>query len=178
MQNILAASAFRTQLATVGLVACLGLVGGCSSSGHHSDPSKSGSAPGSVPVSAGGGTATDQITKAYEVFFSNTSTTPQSEAALQHGDLFVSTLDAEGKTSYATKSSATVSKVVLGTPNSADVTFSVISNGVVVLKDTPGKAVREGGTWKVAAQTFCALLTLQGNPPRACSDASVTALPN
>jgi hypothetical protein len=118
------------------------------------------------------------ITQAYEVFFSNNSTTPQSQAALQHGEKFTAALDAEGTSSYATKSSATVSKVVVLSPNSADVTFSVISNGVAVLKDTPGKAVREGGTWKVAAQTFCALLTLQGNPPSACSDSSVTALPD
>jgi hypothetical protein len=118
------------------------------------------------------------ITQAYEVFFSNNSTTPQSQAALQHGEKFTAALDAEGTSSYATKSSATVSKVVVLSPNSADVTFSVISNGVAVLKDTPGKAVREGGTWKVAAQTFCALLALQGNPPSACSDSSVTALPD
>jgi len=47
-----------------------------------------------------------------------------------------------------------------------------------VLQFRRGKAVREGNTWKVSAQTFCALLTLQGNPPSACSDANVTALPN
>ena len=185
MTNILSASAFRTQLATLGLVACLGLAVGCSSTTKHpaSPPSSSSGSSATSGAASGStapadGSATAQITHAYEVFFSNTSTTPQSQAALQHGDRFTAALNAEGNSSYATKSSATVSKVVLLSANTADVTFSVISNGVVVLKDTPGKAVREGGVWKVAAQTFCALLTLQGNPPSACSDASVTALPN
>jgi hypothetical protein len=38
--------------------------------------------------------------------------------------------------------------------------------------------VRENGKWKVAAQTFCTLLVLEGTAPPACKDPAITALPN
>jgi hypothetical protein len=177
--NIPSCSSARHVLARSFAVGCAGLLVACGGAGH---PAHTGGSPTSATASSGasdsGASATAEITRAYEIFFSNTATQAQSQQALQHGDRFGSELTTEGNSSYAVKSSATVSKVTLLSPNSADVIFSVISAGNVVLKDTPGKAARENGVWKVAAQTFCALLTLQGSPPAACSDTSVTALPN
>ena len=46
-----------------------------------------------------------------------------------------------------------------------------------LLPDADGYAVRINGSWKVAATTFCSLLTLQGDSAPACKDPSVTALP-
>jgi len=57
------------------------------------------------------------------------------------------------------------------------VTFTIASGGVK-LPNTHGYAVKEGSQWKVAAQTFCNLLQLQGNSPTICKDSSVTALPH
>jgi hypothetical protein len=97
---------------------------------------------------------------------------------LQHGSAFSPTLAGQAKAAAAQKLAATVSKVNLASPNVADVTFTLTSNGSPLLPNTHGKAVREGGTWKVAAETFCALLGLQGTPPAVCKDPKMTALPN
>jgi hypothetical protein len=54
----------------------------------------------------------------------------------------------------------------------------VYSNGKPALPGASGLAVRQGGKWKVAAQTFCQLLTLQGDAPHACNDPKITAVPH
>jgi hypothetical protein len=161
----------------------------CSSSGAHdtagpgaTDASPSG--PGATAPASGspaGGTPPDAATAkairtAYRDFFDSTSTTPQSEAALQHGAAFHQTLVEQGKTSYSQTSGVKVTAIGLRGPV-ADVTFTITGNGAALLSDVKGFAVREGGRWKVAATTFCLLLKLEGKPPSACSDPSITALP-
>lgn len=170
------------------LVAAL-LLAGCSSSGSgahksaSSSPSSSSTSPvTSSPAPSASGTPADAATRkavadAYAAFFGYKSTLAQSQAALQHGAAFHQTLVEQGKSSLADKSTATVSSVrVAG--NVAYVTFTISENGQPLLSNTPGYAVRENGTWKVAAKTFCSLLTLQGSAPAACSDPSITALPH
>lgn len=172
------------------LVATL-LVAGCSSSGggahksSSSTPASSSSTPVTTPSSpapSASGTPADPATRkavsdAYAAFFGYKSTLAQSQAALQHGASFHQTLVEQGKSSLADKSTATVNSVrVAG--DLAYVTFTISENGQPLLAKTPGYAVRENGTWKVAAKTFCALLTLQGSAPAACSDPSITALPH
>lgn len=185
----------RSLVAAMALVA-VGTSAGCSSSGgaggHSSGPATtpagtptttpaaSTSAPGS-PTSPSG-TAPDAatrkaITSAFTVLFGNTSTTPQDIAVLQHGAVFRKTIDEQGKSSYADKSSAKVTDVrVHG--DVADVTFTILDNGKPLLQGYQGNAVREGGHWKVAAKTFCGLLQLEGDAPSACSDPSIIALPH
>ena len=64
--------------------------------------------------------------------------------------------------------SATVSKVTLQGPAKAEVVFSV-KFSLFTLKDRVGYAVLQGGKWKVASGTLCALLTIyQGSVPLAC----------
>jgi hypothetical protein len=161
------------------LAAC-GSSGGSGSSSSSSLSSQA-SSPAGDP--SGAGQPADAATRAgiataYKTFFSSKSDTPESSAALQHGDRFVPVLDAQGETSYAQNTSASVSSVRLVSPLVADVVFTINSGGSPVLRDTPGKAVRENGTWKVAAQTFCALLRLEGDLPDVCNDKSIVALPS
>jgi hypothetical protein len=118
------------------------------------------------------------ISKAYETFFSSASTTPQSQAALQHGEKFTKTLEEQAKSSFADKSSAKVDSVHLTSPVVAAVKFTISSGGGTLLSKAPGYAVKTGDTWQVAAQTFCGLLKLEGGAPAACDDAAVTALPH
>jgi hypothetical protein len=56
--------------------------------------------------------------------------------------------------------------------------YDILSDGQALLQNVHGHAVRQGNRWVVAAETFCGLLRLEGDPPRACSDPAVTALPS
>jgi hypothetical protein len=177
----------RRSIAALGLVALT--LAGCSSSGGSGTSSAppGGSSSGATtpvagPPSGSGAPAdaatTSAVTKAFATFFSPKSTAAQSQAALQHGSSFTKTLADEAKTSQAQQVSAKVTSVRLLSPNVAAVVYTLSSGGSPLLPDSPGNAVREGGTWKVAAMTFCNLLTLQGTAPAACKDASITALPH
>ena len=99
-----------------------------------------------------------------------------SQQALQHGEAFKATLEAQAKGQYSKNSGVEVGDVAVRGPI-ADVTFTITSKGAPLLSNIKGYAVQEGGAWKVAAMTFCMLLKLQGTPPSVCSDASITALP-
>lgn len=165
------------------VLAAVTVLAGCSSSGSAKggkDASTASSAPSSASVSAGPAAdpaTTQAVTAAFQTFFSNTSTAAQSQAALQHGDKFTKTLEEQGKSSYADKSSAKVTAVhTSSSPDVVSVAFTV-STGSLTLP-FQGYAVRTAGTWQVAAKTFCDLLTLEGSAPAACQDQSITALPH
>ena len=171
-----------TGLIAASTVAVLGLTA-CSSSGG--GPKTSGPATpttGATVATTGAGTAADAattaaVTKAFKDFFDYQSTAAQSQNALQDGDKFTAVLTAQGKQSYAQKSAASVSSVKLISPHTAKVVFSVLVGGSPLLPDADGYAVQIGGSWKVAATTFCTLLKLEGDQADACADPSVTALP-
>jgi hypothetical protein len=140
------------------------------------------SSAAAAPAPTGTGAPADAgtkaaVAKAYTTFFDPKASAAQSQAALQHGASFAATLEAAAKSSAAQGIAATVSAVNSVSPNVAFVTFSLTSKGSTLLSDTTGYAVRDGGTWKVAAQTFCNLLQLQGTAPAACKDPAITALP-
>lgn len=152
----------------------------CGSSGTGSG-SPGGSSAAVAP--SGSGTPADAATKAaiakaYATLFGTTATLSQAEAAVQHGGKFAAAIKKESQSSFAKKSGARVGTATLVSPNTAKVTFSVLVGGRPLLKDEPGYAIKEHGTWKVAAKTFCGLLKLNGAAPSACDDPSVTALPH
>jgi hypothetical protein len=166
----------------VTLAACSG-----SGTGHHSSGSPAGARRTGASSSAGAShtgasSAAAQpdaptraaITAAYTTFFSSNSSLAQSMAVLQHGAAFRATLEAEGNSGYAQNSSATVGAISLVAPDVADVSFVVHST---ISLPYMGKAVREDGRWKVAAETFCRLLTLEGTAPHACTDPAIVGLP-
>jgi hypothetical protein len=176
--------------AAVTAVALAFTIASCSSSKHKTasttTPAGSTSAATSASVSASSpgagnsGSAADvaAITHAYTAFFSPTTPLDTSVGLVQDGEAFRQTLIDQGKTSNAQHASATVSKVVVNSPNRATVTFSILLSGSPVLPNQTGYAVKEGGTWKVSGATFCALLTAAGSPPAACKTAAATALPS
>lgn len=167
--------AVRAALAAVSLVLCLAA---CSSSKKTPAATRTSSSP---PSSASGtGSAADiaAIKTAYTELFAEKTPLDTSVADLQDGEAFRSTLVSQGKSSLAAQASATVSKVVVTSPNRASVTFSILINGSPILPNQSGYAVRENGKWKVAGTTFCGLLTAEGNPPAACKLAAATALPS
>jgi hypothetical protein len=147
------------------------MLAGCSSSGS------SGSSPG--PSGSPGGadaTTTRTITRAFHLFFDTNTALGKSVSVLQHGPTFRSTLVKESKSPSAVDITAKVSAVNVVNNNVAKVTFTIYSGKTTLLPNNTGYAVREGGTWKVAAQTFCALLKLEGTAPAACDHKSITSL--
>jgi hypothetical protein len=156
---------------------CAGLilataVAGCSSSGGNGSPQTSSSAGGGGAHSP----AARQITKVFKIFFDTKTSLAKSVTVLQHGATFRSTLNKESKSPNAVDITAKVNSVHVVSKNLAKVKFTIYSGKTTLLPDSPGFAVREGGHWKVAAQTFCSLLQLEGTAPAACKDKSITSL--
>ncbi|MGN6608957.1 MAG: hypothetical protein ACTHMS_18340 [Jatrophihabitans sp.] len=168
------------------LAACTSSAGG--SSPGASTPAPSSSAPpassavstaassgASGAPSAPGPDVTAAVTKAYNAFFSPKTDLAGSEAALQHGMQFKATLEAEASSQYANQATIAITSVTPASADVADVKFTLKTSGLSLPVD--GKAVREDGTWKVAAVTFCGLLQAEGHAPKLCSDPAVVGLP-
>jgi hypothetical protein len=178
----------RARWAVAGLtVAVVLAAAGCSSSkkaaGSSTTKHTAATTAAGTGTPSGTGTPADAATKAlvataYTTFFDPKASATTTEAALQHGPAFAATLDEAAKSSQAQGIGATVSAVNLVRADVAYVTFTLTNGGSALLTDSPGYAVRENGTWKVAAQTFCNLLQLQNLAPATCKDASITALPS
>ena len=138
----------------------------------------SASAASSSAAAPADAATTAAVTKAYTTFFGGTKNQAALVADLQNGDKLTAALIQQAKNPVASTLTATVSAVSLENPHVADVTFTLLSKGSPLLSNTPGKAVLVGGTWKLAAETFCGLVAASGTTPAACTDQSVVALPS
>ena len=174
----------RRTVLSAGLVLATALAG-CSSSDDDGSPQSTDTAGGGIcdRVSPGQGipaTGSDKkaVEKVFHLFFSTDTSFAKSMAVLQHGQEFCPSLAAVNNTSYGKqKTAADVASVRLKRPEVAAVTFTIRVANQVVLPDAKGYAVVEDGNWKVAAVTFCQLLTLQGSAPSDCDDSDFIALP-
>ncbi|MEC3916655.1 hypothetical protein [Nocardia sp. CDC160] len=129
-----------------------------------------------VTTAAGADTAlTQAVTDVYQKFFDGGTSADQKIALLENGQAFADTIKAQADTPIAKGTKATVSSVTAAGSDHADVVFTVSLNGTPALQDQPGSAVLTAGAWKVAAATFCNLLSLetQGKPPAPCTAGSV-----
>jgi hypothetical protein len=148
------------------------IIAGCSSS---SSPPAKASSP---KVSSAPPATTAAIGRAYAAVFGTESTLGQSVASLQNGPAFRSVIVAESKKPAAKGSGAKVTAASLRSGNVAKVTFTIYSKGAPALPNASGLAVQQDGKWKVAAKTFCNLLSLEGTAPKACSNPKITELPD
>jgi hypothetical protein len=82
---------------------------------------------------------------------------------LQNGQHLTSVLQGFAGNPLAAKASVTVTAVTFTSPTTADVTYNLCQSGSPALPGAKGKAVLEGGTWKVADTTLCGLVTLANN---------------
>jgi hypothetical protein len=160
---------FRRAALCAGLIVATGLTG-CASSGGDGSAETTGSGGGTQSATA------TKITKVFKIFFDTDTSLAKSVTVLQHGQTFRSTLNKESKSPSAVDITAKVSEVDVVGKNLAKVKFTIYSGKTTLLPDSNGYAVRQGGKWKVAAQTFCGLLTLEGTAPPACKDKSITSL--
>ena len=119
-----------------------------------------------------------ELSDAFVTAFNGAAPLPQRLALLQSGPSFQDGLSTPAATAVITHTSATVSQVTLTSAVVARVIYTLSLSGVETVKNQPGTAVSIGGTWKVSAGTFCALLAATRQVPSACAQASVTALPS
>jgi hypothetical protein len=109
------------------------------------------------------------VTKAWKTFFNGATPVAQRVALLAGGNRFSATIKSLSQNPLASKTSATVSKVVSTGPTTATVTFTVYLAGVPALSNVTGSAVLENGKWLVDPTSLCKFLSLQGSVPSACS---------
>lgn len=135
-------------------------------------PSPSGGAPADAATTAA-------VTKAYTTLFNvNASVSTNAKTAvLQDGPAFAADIAALSASPVTKGLSVMVTGVSLLTATKARVVFNLLMSGKVLLAAQTGFALLLGGTWKVAADTLCGLLSLQGKgvPPACTSPAA--ALP-
>ena len=177
----------RFPLAGVFLVVAFGTVvavTACSSSGSAkpaASASKSAAAPSSAAPSsaapsggANSSAAVAQIKTNWEAFFNPKTPVSTRVSLLQNGSAFASIIQSQASSPLASSATSSVTAVTVESPAKANVTYSILVGGTPELKNQPGVAVYQSGTWKVGDQSFCALLTLEnsGKAPTACASAA------
>lgn len=167
-----------TGLAVIAIASCSSGKSGSKTTPPPTSPGTTRSGTSSGAPSTADAATVAAVTNAYAKLFAPNTPEAVSISLLQDGAAFKSALKQQGTSQLAQNSAAKVSKVTLQSPNTAKVVFTILVNGKAMLTDQPGYAVRQNGTWKVAGRTFCALLTLQGSPPPACSTPAATSLPD
>jgi hypothetical protein len=122
--------------------------------------SSSASTPSPSPSSSASTAAT--IKANWTKFFNGTTGATQKIALLQNGQQFASTIRAQAQSPLAQSTAATVASVSVTSATTATVKYSILLNKQVALANQSGQAVLQGGVWKVSAQSFQALLALEG----------------
>lgn len=135
---------------------------------HPTGPASSHS-PTSTPGGSGSAADVAAIKSAFVTFFSGKTPGSQKITLVEDGPAFSSVINAQAGGSLSQSTTASVSTVTVTSPTQASVVYTVSLGGVPALKNQTGQAVKDGGTWKVSASTFCALLTLEGTAPTLCS---------
>ncbi|MGW6421582.1 hypothetical protein ACWF82_02810 [Nocardia sp. NPDC055053] len=161
-------SLLRTTAVCCGLVLATTLTGCGSDDEADTAPSTSAAATSSAAPATADAATTQAITQTYTTFFDGSKPATERAALVQSGDAFLAILQAQAQNPQSSGTSVTVSTVKVTGAGTADVGYTLLMGGNPVLPDQTGQAVKEGGTWKVAATTFCALLAIQGGTSTAC----------
>ncbi|MCU1492685.1 MAG: hypothetical protein JWO62_449 [Acidimicrobiaceae bacterium] len=129
-----------------------------------------GSSSASSVRTAHAGTATTRgkIKADWIAFFAGSTPARRKIALLQNGASFARIIDGQASSPLAKSVAATVSKVTLTSPTRATVRYSLTLGGQPALTNQSGVSVLQGGTWKVGAKSFCALLALEQVKAAAC----------
>ncbi len=164
----------RTAICAVLVTVGASVLAGCGSS--NSDTSKSTTAAAATSAAATTSSAgakadaatTQAITEVFTKFFDAKTSAADKATLVEKGDAFAPVLQAQASNPQAQGTSASVQAVALDDPAHATVTYTILMGGSPVLPNQSGKAVQDAGKWKVAAATFCQLMTLQGGKSAAC----------
>lgn len=97
----------------------------------------------------------------WDAFFSGSAPVSRKVALLQNGEEFAKVVTAQASSPIVKGIGARVSTVTLTSLTKAAVTYSLTIGGKPVLANLKGESVLQSGTWKVADQSFCSLLSLE-----------------
>ena len=162
----------------VSLAACSSSSSSTSSAPSTAPSSSAAAAPSASSTSSASSSAAEKAIAANWVAFFNPKTpVAQRVSLLQDGSTFASIIRAQASGGLASEASASVSKVTVTSPSQAAVTYTILLAGQPALKNQPGTAVYQDGTWKVGLTSFCGLLKVEnsGNTaslPAACKSAA------
>jgi hypothetical protein len=106
-----------------------------------------------------------QIIANWEKFFTPGTSVDERVALLQDGSALRAAIEQSATNPLQQQARAKVTQVTFTSPTEATVTYDVYLNGTVALPNSQGMAVLEGGTWKVAQQSFCSLISLGVSGP-------------
>lgn len=104
--------------------------------------------------------AREEIEANWELLFDAKATTDEKVRVLEDGEDLRATVAAFSRTANAARISAEVTEVDFTSPTRADVTYDLKLGTATPLGGAKGVAVLEGGTWKVARESLCALMRL------------------
>jgi hypothetical protein len=108
----------------------------------------------------------------WKAFFSGKTAAKRKILLVQDGSAFAPVIRAQAGSVTSQAVTASVAKVTFNkTLTKATVVYTIDIAGKAALANQKGTAILQGGTWKVGAQSFCALLALEGSAKqvRACS---------
>ncbi|AZG45791.1 hypothetical protein [Gordonia insulae] len=145
-----------------GVVMIVGIAAGCSSESDDSAPSATSSAAASSAPATADAAVTKEITDAYTVFFNGQTPPDQRAALIESGAAFTPVLQGLTQNPQSMQTTVNVKSVTLVDDTHADVSYDLLMAGNPALPDQSGQAVKVDGTWKVADDTFCALMAVQG----------------
>ena len=106
-----------------------------------------------------------QVIGNWEKFFKPGTSVDERVTLLQNGAALRPAIEQSATNPLQQQASAKVTQVTFTSPTEATVTYDVYLNGAVALPNSQGMAVLDGGTWKVAQQSFCSLISLGVSGP-------------
>lgn len=110
-----------------------------------------------------------QIDTNWKTFFGPTASLQTRESLLQNGSEFGQIITSEFTALGQESFSSTINSTTLTSTTAANVVYTGILGGQVVLKNEAGSAIKVNGTWKVSDATLCELLALDGSKPSVCT---------
>jgi hypothetical protein len=114
--------------------------------------------------------ATQQVTTAWEAFFSKSTPLAQKAQYLQNGSQMTATIQNFASNAMVGQVTAKVDSVKFTSPTQATVTYDIDgTSGTALLTATTGQAVLQAGNWVVSDSSLCGLLSLTGGKVPGCS---------
>lgn len=123
-------------------------------------------APGSTPpTTVDAAAAIAEITANWQTFFHAGTPLADRQALLEDGAQYEQALTIRSADPLQAQASAVVRSVTLTDATHAHVVFDVMLGDTVALPAAEGDAILQDGTWKVRAESFCALILLGATEP-------------
>jgi hypothetical protein len=126
-------------------------------------------APSAFGATRDSSSTTSTIKANWTTFFKGTTPAAKKETLLQNGTEFAAFLATQAKSAAALSTTVKVTNVKLLTKTTARVTYTIYLGTTPAEPNATGMALLVGKVWKVSDTSFCALVSLEGAAPKACS---------